>query len=285
MWATCRHICCTRVTIRDNTVALTQCVGVFMCKMKSSYCYKNKLAPCYVALNITKSNTSSNYITFNMAVCSCVTHSGLWTNCCALAVLPQVKQTSLRAHIGVVPQDTVLFNDTIQNNIRYGRISASDQEVEEAAIAADIHDKIMTFPEGDLFMNPPVFLSKSALWFLSHNADSFCWSDVKKSPQMTSMVFDLSQCHRSPILRKLFFFLGRLWYAGGWKRSEAEWRREAKGGYRENYPQSTADHPAGWGEITRRSKDTLTDTCHCHCHITAQFAYCYSRISCCSAFT
>ncbi|XP_051284191.1 ATP-binding cassette sub-family B member 6 [Dicentrarchus labrax] len=61
--------------------------------------------------------------------------------------ISKVKQTSLRAHIGVVPQDTVLFNDTIQNNIRYGRVSASDQEVEEAAIAADIHDKIMTFPE------------------------------------------------------------------------------------------------------------------------------------------
>lgn len=59
-----------------------------------------------------------------------------------------VKQTSLRGHIGVVPQDTVLFNDTIRNNIRYGRLTATDQEVEDAAIAADIHDKIMTFPEG-----------------------------------------------------------------------------------------------------------------------------------------
>uniref|UniRef100_A0A3Q3JGM2 ATP-binding cassette sub-family B member 6 n=1 Tax=Monopterus albus TaxID=43700 RepID=A0A3Q3JGM2_MONAL len=62
--------------------------------------------------------------------------------------ISKVSQASLRAHIGVVPQDTVLFNDTIQNNIRYGRISASDQEVEEAAITADIHDKIMTFSEG-----------------------------------------------------------------------------------------------------------------------------------------
>ncbi|XP_034033300.1 ATP-binding cassette, sub-family B (MDR/TAP), member 6a [Thalassophryne amazonica] len=62
--------------------------------------------------------------------------------------ISKVKQSSLRAHIGVVPQDTVLFNDNIRDNIRYGRISASDQEVEEAAIAADIHDKIMTFPEG-----------------------------------------------------------------------------------------------------------------------------------------
>ncbi|XP_020509585.1 ATP-binding cassette sub-family B member 6 [Labrus bergylta] len=62
--------------------------------------------------------------------------------------ISKVKQKSLRAHIGVVPQDTVLFNDTIRDNIRYGRIAASDQEVEEAALAADIHDKIMTFPEG-----------------------------------------------------------------------------------------------------------------------------------------
>ena len=75
----------------------------------------------------------------------------LWTsNYFVFIVFPQVKQTSLRAHIGVVPQDTVLFNDNIRDNIRYGRISASDQEVEEAAIAADIHDKIMTFPEGNL---------------------------------------------------------------------------------------------------------------------------------------
>ncbi|TDG96208.1 hypothetical protein EPR50_G00237600 [Perca flavescens] len=62
--------------------------------------------------------------------------------------ISKVKQTSLRSHIGVVPQDTVLFNNNIRDNIRYGRISASDQEVEEAALAADIHDKIMTFPEG-----------------------------------------------------------------------------------------------------------------------------------------
>ncbi|XP_049919453.1 ATP-binding cassette sub-family B member 6 [Epinephelus moara] len=62
--------------------------------------------------------------------------------------ISKVKQRSLRAHIGVVPQDTVLFNDTIRDNIRYGRISATDREVEEAALAADIHDKIMTFPEG-----------------------------------------------------------------------------------------------------------------------------------------
>ncbi|XP_040214054.1 ATP-binding cassette sub-family B member 6, mitochondrial [Rana temporaria] len=59
-----------------------------------------------------------------------------------------VLQASLRSHIGVVPQDTVLFNDTIRNNIRYGRVSASDEEVEHAAAAADIHERILSFPDG-----------------------------------------------------------------------------------------------------------------------------------------
>ncbi|XP_077874166.1 ATP-binding cassette sub-family B member 6 isoform X2 [Ictidomys tridecemlineatus] len=62
--------------------------------------------------------------------------------------ISQVTQTSLRSHIGVVPQDTVLFNDTIANNIRYGRVTAGNNEVEAAAQAAGIHDAIMTFPEG-----------------------------------------------------------------------------------------------------------------------------------------
>uniref|UniRef100_A0A8C8SHZ6 ATP-binding cassette sub-family B member 6 n=1 Tax=Pelusios castaneus TaxID=367368 RepID=A0A8C8SHZ6_9SAUR len=62
--------------------------------------------------------------------------------------IAKVKQASLRAHIGVVPQDTVLFNDSICNNIRYGRTAASDEEVQQAARAADIHDRILSFPEG-----------------------------------------------------------------------------------------------------------------------------------------
>lgn len=57
-------------------------------------------------------------------------------------------QSSLRGAIGVVPQDTVLLNDTIQFNIRYGRMDASDEEVEEAAKLADIHDSILSFPDG-----------------------------------------------------------------------------------------------------------------------------------------
>jgi len=59
-----------------------------------------------------------------------------------------VKQASLRAAIGIVPQDTVLFNDTIFYNIRYGRPDASDAEVHEAARAAHIHDFIVTLPAG-----------------------------------------------------------------------------------------------------------------------------------------
>ncbi|CAK8695552.1 unnamed protein product [Clavelina lepadiformis] len=56
-------------------------------------------------------------------------------------------QESLRACIGVVPQDTVLFNDNIMNNIRYGRVAASDEEVEEAAVSADIHHRIVNMPD------------------------------------------------------------------------------------------------------------------------------------------
>jgi ATP-binding cassette subfamily B protein len=59
-----------------------------------------------------------------------------------------VTQASLRAAIGVVPQDTVLFNDTIGYNIAYGRDGASQDEVVAAARAARIHDFIESLPEG-----------------------------------------------------------------------------------------------------------------------------------------
>ncbi len=60
----------------------------------------------------------------------------------------EVTQTSVRAAIGVVPQDTVLFNDSIYYNVRYGRPSASDEEVKEAARLAQISDFIATLPQG-----------------------------------------------------------------------------------------------------------------------------------------
>jgi ABC-type transport system involved in Fe-S cluster assembly fused permease/ATPase subunit len=57
-------------------------------------------------------------------------------------------QDSLRAAIGVVPQDTVLFNDTIRYNIAYGRPGASDADVEHAARLAQVHDFVLRLPEG-----------------------------------------------------------------------------------------------------------------------------------------
>ena len=60
----------------------------------------------------------------------------------------QVTQASLRREIGIVPQDTVLFNDTVGYNIGYGRTGASSAEVEAAARAAHIHDFIASTPKG-----------------------------------------------------------------------------------------------------------------------------------------
>ncbi len=57
-------------------------------------------------------------------------------------------QASLRAAIGVVPQDTVLFNDTIRYNIAYGRIGASQAEIEHAARLAQVHDFVQRLPDG-----------------------------------------------------------------------------------------------------------------------------------------
>ena len=59
-----------------------------------------------------------------------------------------VTQHSLRRAIGVVPQDTVLFNDTVAANIAYGRPGATQEEVEAAAKVAQIHDFILSLPEG-----------------------------------------------------------------------------------------------------------------------------------------
>ena len=62
--------------------------------------------------------------------------------------LRQLTQSSVRGAIGIVPQDTVLFNDSIRYNIRYGRPAASDAEVEDAAKAAHIHHFIESLPDG-----------------------------------------------------------------------------------------------------------------------------------------
>ena len=59
-----------------------------------------------------------------------------------------VTQDSVRSAIGVVPQDTVLFNDTIRYNIAYGRPGASQAEIEQAARMAQVHDFVQGLPEG-----------------------------------------------------------------------------------------------------------------------------------------
>lgn len=59
-----------------------------------------------------------------------------------------VTQDSVRASIAIVPQDTVLFNDTILYNIGYGRPEASEEEIENAAKAASLHDFILKMPDG-----------------------------------------------------------------------------------------------------------------------------------------
>ncbi|SFB66963.1 ATP-binding cassette, subfamily B [Polaromonas sp. OV174] len=62
--------------------------------------------------------------------------------------IKQVTQASVRQAIGIVPQDTVLFNDTVEYNIAYGKPGATHEEVEEAARAARIHDFIVSTPLG-----------------------------------------------------------------------------------------------------------------------------------------
>lgn len=75
-----------------------------------------------------------------------------------------MQQESLRQQIGVVPQDTVLFNANIRYNIRYGNVDATDKQVEEAADNADIHERILSFPDGK---KKPKF-SVSCLRFIDH---------------------------------------------------------------------------------------------------------------------
>lgn len=62
--------------------------------------------------------------------------------------ITKVNLESLRRSIGVVPQDTPLFNDDILHNIRYGRLDATDKEVEEAARKAKVDQIVRNLPEG-----------------------------------------------------------------------------------------------------------------------------------------
>jgi ATP-binding cassette subfamily B protein len=62
--------------------------------------------------------------------------------------LRDIKQDSLLAHIGIVPQETILFGGSVRDNIRYGKPRASDEEVTAAAKAAQAHEFILELPDG-----------------------------------------------------------------------------------------------------------------------------------------
>ncbi|MDR3690119.1 MAG: ABC transporter ATP-binding protein [Fimbriimonas sp.] len=62
--------------------------------------------------------------------------------------LKETQLLSYRSQVGVVAQESILFNTTIRENIRYGRLDATDYDVEKAAKAANIHEAILTFPDG-----------------------------------------------------------------------------------------------------------------------------------------
>ncbi|KAF7298207.1 ABC transporter protein [Mycena chlorophos] len=115
----------------------------------------------------------------------------------------EVTQKSLRAAIGVVPQDCVLFNRSMAYNIEYGKFGASEEEIEEAAKSAQIHERIVTFPDGyqtkvgergvrlsggerqrvaiarTLLKNPPILLLDEATSAL----DSSTEKDIQKALQ------------------------------------------------------------------------------------------------------
>ncbi|WZN60317.1 ABC transporter [Chloropicon roscoffensis] len=61
---------------------------------------------------------------------------------------PSIELASLRSKVGVVPQDVVLFNDTVYNNIAYGSLESTREDVEHAARLAHIHDAVLELPEG-----------------------------------------------------------------------------------------------------------------------------------------
>lgn len=126
--------------------------------------------------------------------------------------LRDVTQESVHASIGVVPQDTVLFNDTIRYNIAYGRPDASEDEVIAAAKAAKIHDFILGLPEGydtqvgerglklsggekqrvgiarTLLKDPPILLLDEATSALDTETEQSIQSELKMMGQGRSVI-------------------------------------------------------------------------------------------------
>ncbi|MCF6304992.1 MAG: ABC transporter ATP-binding protein/permease [Rhodobacteraceae bacterium] len=123
-----------------------------------------------------------------------------------------ITQSSLRAQIGVVPQDTVLFNDTVGYNIAYGRPDASHEEMIEATKAAQIYDFIMQLPDGfdtqvgerglklsggekqrvgiarTLLKNPPILLLDEATSALDSETEQGILESLKEMGQGRSVI-------------------------------------------------------------------------------------------------
>ncbi|KAF9983920.1 ATP-binding cassette sub- B member 6, mitochondrial [Modicella reniformis] len=131
-------------------------------------------------------------------------------------------QRSVREHIGVVPQEAVLFNDSIMYNIHYGRVTATKEEIENAAKAAQIHESILKFKDGyettvgergtklsggekqrialarTLLKNPPIVLLDEATSALDSATESQIQSALSK---MTENRTTLVVAHRLSTIR------------------------------------------------------------------------------------
>ena len=141
--------------------------------------------------------------------------------------VPDVQQQSLRAAVGIVPQDTVPFNDTIRYNIHYGRPQASEAEVVEAAPAAHIHDFIASLPAGLIGPELAEFSvagDELALRALCARLEFFCGPDNSEVRRLIAEALDRHGRHR-PASRGLAPRRPRHRGAGGRGDSDLQERR------------------------------------------------------------
>lgn len=110
--------------------------------------------------------------------------------------ITQVTFGSLRRNIGVVPQDTPLFHADIMHNIRYGKVDATDEEVEEVAKKARVHDTVQRLPEGY-----KTTVGERGLMISGGEKQRLAVARVLlKDPPI--LFFDEAVCHSIPILIK-----------------------------------------------------------------------------------
>ncbi|SEM90377.1 ATP-binding cassette, subfamily B [Gemmobacter aquatilis] len=188
-----------------------------------------------------------------------------------------VTQDSLHAQIGVVPQDTVLFNDTIYYNIAYGRPEASRAEVEGAARAAKIHDFIQSLPDGydttvgerglklsggekqrvgiarTLLKNPPILLLDEATSALDTQTESDIQASLREMGQGRTVI---TIAHRLSTIadadRIVVLEAGRVLEEGTHEallaqggRYAAMWARQAEADADESHPYEPSPEPVG----------------------------------------